>query len=194
MKFLKSKFNPSSTDEELVIAYKLTSDLRVLSHLYERYMDLVYGVCLKYLHDVEVAKDSVMLIYEELISKLQKHEVANFKSWLHQVAKNQCLMQLRSEKKFSKATIDISLMQNEENLHLNGVFEKEERLNVLQSCLEGLPQEQKKAVELFYLEGKCYNEIAEQTGMEWNKVRSSIQNGRRNLKICMEKQNTATAY
>lgn len=194
MKFLKSKFDPGSTDEELIVAYRKTSDLGVLSHLYERYMDLVYGVCLKYLNDVEAAKDSVMLIFEELISKLQKHEVANFKSWLHQVAKNHCLMQLRSEKKFSKATIDISLMQSEENLHLNGVFEKEERLNQLQSCLEGLPQEQKKTVELFYLEGKCYNEITAQTGMEWNKVRSSIQNGRRNLKICMEKQNTATAY
>jgi RNA polymerase sigma-70 factor (ECF subfamily) len=42
-------------------------------------------------------------------------------------------------------------------------------------------------VELFYLQNKCYKEIAEDTGMDWNKVRSHIQNGRRNLKICMEK-------
>jgi RNA polymerase sigma factor (sigma-70 family) len=194
VKFLKSKFDPALSDEELVAAYKQTNDLLVLSHLYERYMDLVYGVCLKYFKDIEMAKDSVMFIFEELISKLQKHEITNFKSWLHQVAKNHCLMQLRSEKKFSKAAVDITLMQNEENVHLNGVLEKEEHLKQLQSCLERLPQEQKNAVELFYIEGKCYNEIAEQTGMEWKKVRSSIQNGRRNLKLCMEKQNTATAY
>jgi hypothetical protein len=37
------------------------------------------------------------------------------------------------------------------------------------------------------LDGKCYNEIVSQTGMDWNRVRSLVQNGRRNLKICMDK-------
>jgi RNA polymerase sigma-70 factor (ECF subfamily) len=43
-------------------------------------------------------------------------------------------------------------------------------------------------IKLFYLEGKCYNEIVEITGRDWNQVRSAIQNGRRNLKLCMEKK------
>jgi RNA polymerase sigma factor (sigma-70 family) len=194
VKFIKSKLVPVSTDEELVAAFKLTKDLLMLGQLYERYMELVYGVCLKYLKDIESAKDSVMLIFEELITKLQKYEVVNFKSWLYQLSKNHCLMKLRNEKRFSKATIDLSLMQLEENVHLNGIMEKEELLNHLQKCLEQLPGKQKTAVELFYLEGKCYQEIAAQTGLDWNKVRSFIQNGRRNLKICLDKQNTATAY
>jgi RNA polymerase sigma-70 factor (ECF subfamily) len=194
VKFLKTKFAPASTDEELVSAYRQTNDLLILGQLYERYMDLVYGVCLKYLKDVETAKDSVMQIFEELTTKLLKHEVINFKSWLHQVSKNHCLMQLRTQKHFSKADIDPALMHFEENVHLNGVMEKEEHLNRLQQCLDQLPDKQKTTVELFYLEGKCYREIADQTGLEWNKVRSFIQNGRRNLKICMDKQNTATTY
>jgi RNA polymerase sigma-70 factor (ECF subfamily) len=194
VKFLKSKLAPASTDEELVIAFRQTKDLLILSQLYERYMDLVYGVCLKYFKDAENAKDSVMLIFEELITKLQKHEVVNFKSWLHQVSKNHCLMQLRSEKRFSKTSIDPELMQFEENVHLNGVMEKEEHFDRLQQCLEQLPDKQKTTVKLFYLEGKCYREIAAQTGLEWNKIRSFIQNGRRNLKICMDKQSTATIF
>jgi RNA polymerase sigma factor (sigma-70 family) len=193
VKFIRTRSVSASTDEELVAVYKHTNDLRVLGQLYERYMDLVYGVCLKYYKDTEVAKDSVMQIFEELITKLRKHEVTNFKSWLHQVAKNHCLMKLRTEKHTLKATIDPALMQLEENVHLNGVMEKEEHLNLLQHCLERLPKQQKTVVELFYLEGKCYQEIASQTGVEWNKVRSFIQNGRRNLKICMDKQNTAIA-
>ena len=44
-----------------------------------------------------------------------------------------------------------------------------------------------KTIRLFYLENKCHNEITEMTGMDWNRVRSLIQNGRRNLKNCMEK-------
>jgi RNA polymerase sigma-70 factor (ECF subfamily) len=79
-------------------------------------------------------------------------------------------------------------MQNEEEPHLNGVLEKEEHFKQLYFCLQQLVPEQKQVVELFYLQGKCYNEIAENTGIEWNKVRSFIQNGRRNLKICMDHQ------
>ncbi|MCU7549022.1 sigma-70 family RNA polymerase sigma factor [Chitinophagaceae bacterium LB-8] len=194
MKFLRSKLAPVATDEELIAAFKQTNDLQRLGQLYERYMELVYGVCLKYLKDVEGAKDSVMLIFEELIIKLPKHDVTNFKNWLHQLSKNHCLMRMRSEKRFSKANFDPDLMQLEENVHLNGILEKEELLTQLQLCLESLPGKQKTAVELFYLEGKCYQEIAAHTGLEWNKVRSFIQNGRRNLKICMDKQNTATAF
>jgi len=176
------------TDDVLVATYKSGGDLQVLSDLYQRYMELVYGVCLKYLKDEEDAKDAVLNIYEELILKVKKYEIQHFKSWLYQLAKNHCLMKLRAAKKFSKASIDVSLMQNEDPVHLNGVMEKEENFKHLDFCLAQLVPDQKKVVSLFYLESKCYNEIADLTGIEWKKVRSFIQNGRRNLKICMDKQ------
>jgi len=175
-------------DEEMVAKYKATGDLKVLSDLYQRYMDLLYGVCLKYFKNEEDAKDAVLNIYEELVTKLLKYEVNNFRAWVYQLAKNHCLMKLRSDKKFTKAQIDISLMQNEETVHLNGVMEKEEHFKHLSFCMEQLVPEQKQVVALFYLEEKCYNEITTLTGIEWKKVRSYIQNGRRNLKICMDKQ------
>jgi RNA polymerase sigma-70 factor (ECF subfamily) len=162
--------------------------MEVLGALYSRYMDLVYGVCLKYLKEPEDAKDAVVNIFEELVGKLLKHDVENFRGWLHQVAKNHSLMRLRSEKKMPMAKIDVSLVQTEENVHLNGELEKEENFRQLQYCLGKLTAEQRKVIELFYLQGKCYNEIVEQTSLEWNQVRSYIQNGRRNLKICMDKQ------
>ena len=86
-------------------------------------------------------------------------------------------------------------MQSEENVHLNGIsdgissaLEKEDNFQRLEYCLTTLSDDQRKAVRLFYLEGKCYNEIVELMGQEWKQVRSFIQNGRRNLKICMEKK------
>jgi RNA polymerase sigma-70 factor (ECF subfamily) len=151
-------------------------------------MDLVYGVCLKYFKEPETAKDAVMQIFEELIVKLKKHEVENFKGWLHQLTKNHCLMQLRTPKNLKTVEFKTDLMQTEENVHLNGVLEKEENYKKLQYCLGTLTNDQRTVIELFYLDGKCYNEIAEITGQDWNQVRSFIQNGRRNLKICMEKQ------
>lgn len=154
-------------------------------------MELVYGVCLKYLKETELAQDAVMQIFEELVSKLKKHEVENFRGWLHQVAKNHCLMQLRTPKNLKTVALPPLLMQNEEDVHLNGVMEKEENFQKLEKCIASLSDEQRTIIKLFYLEGKCYNEIVEITGMEWNHVRSSIQNGRRNLKLCMEKKESA---
>jgi RNA polymerase sigma-70 factor (ECF subfamily) len=155
-------------------------------------MELVYGVCLKYVQDPEDAKDCVLNIFEELVPKVQKHEITHFRSWLYQVARNHCLMRLRSAKNTRIISIDTPGVQLADNVHLNGVFEKEEQFQRLSHCLEQLPEEQKKVVSLFYQEGKCYNEIAASTGLEWNLVRSAIQNGRRNLKVCMEKRLKST--
>lgn len=192
MPFLRSISNSEASDQDLLQAYKETNDLSVLGTLYERYMDLVYGVCLKYLKDAESAKDSTLLIFEELVVKLRKHEVTHFKGWLYQLAKNHCLMQLRSGKKFSKAAVDVALVQKEENGHLDMGSAREAEFRDLDHCLGQLNQEQRTAVELFYLKEKSYKEIEVMAGWDRNTVRSYIQNGRRNLKICMEKQKKET--
>jgi RNA polymerase sigma-70 factor (ECF subfamily) len=186
--FIKNIPNNQLPDKELVNLFRTSHNMEVLAVLFQRYMDLLYGVCLKYLKQPEPAKDAVMQIFEELVQKLPKHEVDNFKSWLYTLAKNYCLMQLRTPKNLKTTEFNADSMQLEEDVHLNGMLLKEENLQKLEHCLKTLNTEQKKAVELFYLQNKCYKEIAEATGIEWNKVRSFIQNGRRNLKICMEKR------
>ena len=194
MSFLKNISTNSLADKELVDLYKQSDDLTVLGELYQRYMELVYGVCLKYFKDAEAAKDGVMQIFEELVSKLKKHEVDNFRGWLHQLAKNHCLMQLRTPRNLKIVEFKTDLMQYEENVHLNGVLEKEENFKKLEYCIETLNNEQKESIRLFYLEEKCYNEIVEITGQEWNQVRSLIQNGRRNLKLCMESKVASSEF
>lgn len=187
MSFIKN-ISSSASDSELVTRYKQTGDLTVLGQLYQRYMDLVYGVGLLYLKDGEEAKDSTLAVFEELIDKLKKHEVQNFKAWLYQLAKNHCLMKLRKDRNGAMVKTDIMLMQIEDSVHLNGELEKEENLKQLDICMKQLPPAQQQVIQLFYLQGKCYKEIAQQTGLDWNKIRSYIQNGRRNLKICMDKR------
>lgn len=186
MTFLREHDTNNRSDAELVSLYRQQGDVAVLGTLYQRYMDLIYGVCLKYLKETEASKDAVINIYEELVEKLKKHEVENFKSWLYTLARNHCLMLLRKEK--GKKTIEITdgFMQSEQLLHPEDVQLKEEQLQIMEECLQQLSPEQKQCVELFYLQGKCYNEISEQTGFAWNKVRSYIQNARRNLKLCMD--------
>ena len=191
--FLKNISTSNQSDTELVLLYRQAGDMKVLGELYQRYMELVYGVCLKYFKEPEQAQDAVMQIFEELVPKLKKHEVENFRGWLHQVAKNYCLMQLRTPKNLKTIELPPLLMQNEEDVHLNGVMEKEENFQKLEKCIASLSDEQSMMIKLFYLDGKCYNEIVEITGHNWNHVRSSIQNGRRNLKLCMEKNESTVS-
>ena len=177
----------NNTDESLLKAYQASGDQSHLAALYMRYTDLVLGVALKYLKERESAKDAVMNIYQELVQKLQMHTVDHFKSWLYTVTKNHCLMQLRKEKKTVIVEFQPGLMQSEDFSHLDDVLEKEKEFKKLENCIAALNEEQRNIIQLFYLKGKCYNEIVEVTGLDWNKIRSIIQNGRRNLKICMDK-------
>lgn len=180
-----TNISSADTDKDLLLRYKDSGNLDVLGVLYQRYMDTVYGVCLKYLKEPEDAKDCVLNIFEELITKLKKHEVDNFAAWLYRLTKNHCLMKLRKHKPHT-VNIDLSLMQSEENIHPEVEIEKEANFNQMQYCLKQLIPGQREAIELFYLENRCYKEIAGTTGVDVDKVRSFIQNGRRNLKICME--------
>jgi RNA polymerase sigma factor (sigma-70 family) len=153
--FLKNISPDTATDQELVNAYRQSSDLKVLAVLYQRYMDLLYGVCMKYFHESEAARDAVMNIFEELAHKLLKHEVEYFKGWLYALAKNHCLMQLRTSDRVKTTSFDPENVQSSEELHLNGVMEKEEHLNRLSQCVETLSSDQRTVIELFYLQNKC---------------------------------------
>jgi len=179
------------TDEQLLQQYQLNQQQQLLASLFLRYHEMVYGVCLKYLQESESAKDAVMAIYEELQKKVAKHEVVNFKSWLYVLSKNYCLMQLRKKQVKLVSSNEENFMQLAENMHPNmhtdDLMIKETQLQLMENCLQQLQSEQQQAVRLFFLEEKCYQEIAHITGFEWSKVRSLLQNGKRNLKICMDK-------
>ena len=174
------------TDAELILAYKNSQQKEMVGELFKRYTGLVFGVCLKYLKDRELAKDAVMQLFEKLLSTLLTHEVAHFKSWLYVSARNHCLMQLRSAKGKIHTEISPFLMENREEEHQTDGIELETNLSKLEKCIDTLNTEQKKCVQLFYLQERCYQEVAEHTGYDMGKVKSYIQNGKRNLKICME--------
>ena len=188
MKFITNASGNNGPDDQLLLTeYRQSGNLEVLGQLYGRYMHLVYGLCLKYLKDEEKSKDAVMQIFEQLISKLKIHEVSNFKSWLYTMARNYCLMELRSSGKQEFVPMEDNFMEKDAFVHLDIEDTRERKLTVMETCMEKLPSEQRDTIKLFYLEQKCYKEVADITGYDLNKVKSYIQNGKRNLKICIEK-------
>ncbi len=188
--FRKNK--PPKPDEELVSDYRRSMDMDVLGELYARYMSLTYGVCLRYLGERESAQDAVIQIFEKLTTEVSRHEISNFKSWLYVLAKNHCLMELRRQKPHARVGLNDEkdaalLMENELTLHPIDEEEHQRNEEALNACIEKLKSEQQSCIRLFYFEDKSYREISLALAMDEKKVKSYIQNGKRNLKICLER-------
>lgn len=177
------------SDNELLNRYREKQDLDLLGALYQRYMLLVYGVCLKYLKNRDDSQDAVMQIFETLIHDVPRFEIRNFKSWLYGVARNHCLMKLRKDIRERDKQHEIAgelFMESTTILHPLEEEDDEEIRERLKTCLEQLKEEQRRCIELFYYQQQCYREIAAELMYDELKVKSFIQNGKRNLKICLE--------
>ncbi len=181
----KNKHISKLPDEEIIGIYKKSLDKEIIAILFKKYASFSLTICLKYLKNYEESKDAVLDVFEKLLDILLIHEISNFKSWLHSTLKNHCLGKLRSKVMYESMDnfSEDLFMENPEDSHLH---EKELNYNKLNSCLEHLKMEQKKCVLLFYMQEKSYKEISTDTGYDIVSVKSYIQNGKRNLKICLE--------
>ena len=173
-------------DAELLNNFYRDHDNKWLGILLPRYTLLLLGVCMKYLKNEEDAKDAVQQIFLKIISELHKYKVEYFKSWIYMIAKNHCLMQLRNNK-YSQVELNEKVVPAQ-NIPADKteLLEKDKLLNKMQRAVKQLNPEQQQCVILFYLEKKSYSEIVEITGFSLMKVKSSLQNGKRNLKRMME--------
>ena len=170
-------------DRELLQCYSKDGNTDALGILLQRYTIMLLGVCMKYLKNEEEAKDSVQQVFLKAINELQKYKVEYFKSWIYMVAKNHCLMKLRENKPTTFEINDTIILA--ENQERNTTENKEIALNNLEIALKSLSDEQRVCINLFFLQKKSYQEIAELTGYNGLQVKSHIQNGKRNLKIFM---------
>jgi len=188
MRLLSGQQKPLAklSDAELVRQYQRTEETRFVGELYKRYTHLVYGLCRKYLQHDEESQDAVMEIFENLMTTLLNKDVRNFQSWLLTVTKNSCLMRLRAQKSIRRRhqnyLADVgSFMELVDEVHPHGGLETERDAAYLEKVLNRLKEEQRTCIEMFYYQGKTYQEIAAESGYSVKKVKSYIQNGKRNL-------------
>ena len=178
-----------TSDQQLLENFYRDRNNEWLGILLQRYTLLLLGVCMKYLKNEEDARDSVQQIFLKSITELHKYKVDYFKSWIYMVAKNHCLMKLRDK----QGKIPVELTENHiatpaENTDRHALLNDEKTFELMNNSLDELNEEQKQCVTLFYLEKRSYQEISEVTGFNMMQVKSYIQNGKRNLKIILEKK------
>lgn len=182
----KNKYN-SLEDAALLELYHKTACKEIVGVLFKRYTAFVFAVSMKYLKDESSSKDASMEVFTSLFDKLLQHKINHFKSWLYTVTKNHCLHIIRKDKLSTSYSWDDN--KNPSDVMENSAFlypDKDElmnkRLNNLESAIKTLNEGQRTCIELFYLKGKSYEEVSRETGYNLKKVKSYIQNGKRNLK------------
>jgi RNA polymerase sigma-70 factor (ECF subfamily) len=178
------------SDQELLEKFRQSGDNSWLGLLLERYTLLLFGVCMKYLKDEEGAKDAVQQIFLKVITELPKYKVDYFKSWLYTIARNYCLMKIRDKGKQMVEINDrmpLAQSEEEENKQLFHLM-KDREYTLMNEALQNLAPEQKTCIEEFYLGQKTYQQIADKTGFNYMQVKSYIQNGKRNLKMLLQKR------
>ena len=185
------------SDQELLARYRAHGDVADLGCLYDRYLPEAFAVCRRYLAPPdEDAQDAAMQLFERLVKVLRTHAPDNFAAWLHTTARNHCLMQLRARKRAGPSAGPLILsfpdaadVESAAARHLpdeaaaaEEAADAEQRLQTVEAALNQLPPAQRRCLELFYLEKKSYREIAAETGLDLNLVRSHLQNGKRMLR------------
>lgn len=178
------------TDGELLELYNSTLKSEYFGELYNRYIPLLYGLCLKYLQDGDKAQDAVMQLFEDLLPKVARYEIKEFKTWVYSVAKNYCLQLLRKNNPEVLTDFDHTFVESFDILHLLIEDNDDLTIEALNRCIGKLPEPQRISIVAFFMDEMSYADIVEKTGYQLKSVKSYIQNGKRNLKMCIEKNIT----
>lgn len=181
--FLRRKASRVRTDEELVQLLR-EGHRSALGDLWDRYAELLYGVGMKYLKDTEQSKDEVVELFAGLPTLVSKHAIERFRPWLHTVMRNRCLHVLRKQhpgRELPEELMEADKSDEERLLH-------EATLSQLERAIAQLNDDQQRCVRSFHLEGLSYQQVADRTGFTVERVRSHLQNGRRNLRLLLQRQ------
>jgi RNA polymerase sigma factor (sigma-70 family) len=181
-------------DTELIALYRKKGDRKAMGALFERYAHLVYSVCLKYFRDDDASRDATLQVFEKTMKDLQRFEVEKFSAWIHRVARNHCLMELRGRRIMIPVDEEDGISPDRtagEGFSTDPEVkdETEARLALLEEAVRSLNEEQRICIELFYIKKHSYQDVSEIAGFSLNEVKSHIQNGKRNLKQYMLKKN-----
>ncbi len=184
--------DPDKSDEEIISHYAQNGDKKLFADLFKKHVTSVYGTCLFYLQNKDEAQDAVMYIFEKLMVDLKQNEIKNFKAWLSFVVRNHCISTIRKKNTVLKNTknyyeFEYCETTYETELKLEKIKE-DQLLEYMQQCLPQLKENQRKCVELFYLQNLSYQQISDSVGLAVNEVKSNIQNGKRNLKLLIEEK------
>ena len=149
-------------------------------HLYERYARQIHAYCLHQLGSREEAEDAVQSTFLNAFRGLKRGVDPEFESaWLYKIAENVCLTRQRSSyrRRRIESPGDLDAMQDILPAHESD----NDQLIGLPAALEGMPEQQRRALLLREWQGLSYREIAGELGLSQSAVETLLFRARRSL-------------
>jgi len=187
-------FSQTTSDMNMVKAAQ-SGDLEAMTWIYERYRRRIYNLCLRMLRDQSDAEDLVQDVFVQLFRKISTFRGESaFSTWLHRLAVNMVLMDIRSRnsKRYSMVPIEIA---NEEDDSLYEQLGREDE--GLRSCLdrmtlldamESLPPGYRMVFLLHDVHGYEHQEIAEILSCSVGNCKSQLHKARLKMRRLVENQ------
>jgi RNA polymerase sigma-70 factor (ECF subfamily) len=184
------------TDDALLAQRIRTGDRDALGELYDRYASVALATALRVVANREQAEDLVHDGFVAVWQKIDRFDPmrGSLRSWLLTVVRNRAIDRVRSAR--SSIAIEVadeqSLLRTSPNPTWEAAIARRSAAE-LRSALDGLPAEQRQAIELAYFGGNTYREIAVLTNVPLGTANGRLRLGLAKLRDSLQETDAAPA-
>lgn len=173
----------SSNLTDILAQIQLGNEAALLT-LHEQYVGLVYSVAYRVLNDPMAAEEATQDTFMRLWHKAEKYdpEKGSFITWLLTIARRLAIdMHRKQQRDVAQNSIpmddDIERWEN-----MLGSDDNTDLKRNLVGILQGLPHDQRQAIELAYFQGMSHSQIAEYLGQPTGTIKTRIRLGMQKLR------------
>lgn len=167
-------------NEDILVKKCIEGDNRAQKKLFDLFAPKLFGVCLRYMKDHDLAQDTLQDGFVKIFTKLSDYNgKGSFEGWMRRITVNTCLDQLRKDQKLKVNTPidDVSFLVKD-----NHWIEEELTAKDLLKLVESLPDGYRVVFNMFAIEGYSHKEIAEQLNISENTSKSQFSRAKSQLR------------
>ncbi|MEQ8675744.1 MAG: sigma-70 family RNA polymerase sigma factor [Aggregatilineales bacterium] len=181
-------------DDAQLIRDAQAGDLEAFNALVLRYQDAVYSVTFRIMGDPASADDGTQESFLNAFRRLDTYRGGNFRAWLLRVATNTCYDILRYHKRRPATALDdLPGGESDDGPPLpdqskspEEAMQETELSDAIQSCINGLSDDQRVVIVMSDIEGYNYQDIADAIDTQLGTVKSRLSRARNNMRKCLQ--------
>lgn len=183
-------------DETALIQLAKEGDLNAFNRLVLAYQELALNQAYRLIDDLDAAEDATQEAFISAYRNLSSFRGGSFRAWILRIVTNACYDELRRRKRRPTTPLEPLDAEEEEVESPHWLADPDalpeekaelaELNEVIQECLNGLPEDFKAVVVLVDLQGFDYTETAAALGKPVGTVKSRLSRARLRLRDCLQ--------
>lgn len=175
-------------DEGNIIQAITNGDKKGFSDLYTHYSDKVYNTALSYSKNVEDAEEITQDVFVKIFKSAGSFQGnSSLSTWIYRIAVNTSLNYMKKKNRFTLFKNTFTSSRSIEFEHPGVMMEKKENAKALYKAMDCLPDSQKTAFILSFIEDLPRQEVANIMETSLKAVESLLQRAKKNMRTELEK-------